>query len=95
MLLWLGDRFRLGCYFAIIAILLLTLLIAYESIANILNAMCRAYYDEGFYSLRQVCMYRLGDKGGGAPAPKAPALITYSKMQELTIILYSYSSLLL
>ena len=34
--------------------------------------MCKAYYDEGIYSLRQVCMYRLVDKGGGAPAPKAP-----------------------
>ena len=35
--------------------------------------MCKVYYDEGVYSLRQVCMYRLVDKGG-APAP--PPLAT-------------------
>ena len=57
-----------------------------ESIANILNAMCKVYYDEGVYSLRQVCMYRPVDKGG-APAPKAPPLamlltLTYTEIEH-------------
>ena len=40
-----------------------------ESIANILNTVCKAYYDEGVYSLRQVRMYRLVDKGGSPQSP--------------------------
>ena len=59
-----------------------------ESIANILNAMCRAYYDEGVYSLRQVCMYRLGDKGG-APAPKAPPPSSYATDMYFRLIVIS------
>ena len=42
-----------------------------ESNANILTLRVKHnYYDEGVYSLRQVCMHRLVDKGGIQP-PKA------------------------
>ena len=59
-----------------------------ESIANILNAAC---YNEGVYSLGQVCMYRVVDKGGVQPSKPPHSGYATGTLQELAIVIFLFT----